>query len=590
MSSNHRTPAVFTAVLLSSIAGLAASSAWAVTNQFRGVNWADSRDNFQSGVLYVSGLSSSDTYDSAFAVGNAVMSQFISKLGANAVRLPINEATVSQYWGTYAGAIDAVLAKGMVVFCYWDSAKTNKPPDMNAFWNMWKTVVDKYGGNDKAYFEIFNEPNMYSKTELGNLYNDWLTRFSTVPKGRVILDGTGNAQNVPDVGSDNRLAGCLLAVHDYSFFGSESMTSESQWADHIKGSVGSYADRTICTEWGGPMSPGSKNGKNYDYLDYSKTPTNYFEAYIRGISSQLRAWNMGSFYWPGLRDGDWYSMTIKSGSGANITLSIPNQSGLDRLQYAWTGPPPSADAGAGGAAGRDGAAAGGAGGAAGSSGTGTGGGGGGASGGTGGAGGGGVGGRGGSSIRTGGAGGGGVGGRGGSSIRTGAAGGGGVGGASVSSGGSGGVIAGSGGVVATGGTSGTETGPARTGGADGTDGSVLGSGGSTTAQGGETGPSQATSSGGALSTVGSGGAGSGGASATGTPSAGEPGCSCAVGRVFQPSSRSYALVLAFAALAAAPRVRRFRQLSAAKTRSVMRNPSVSRATAGRSDAHGSKLC
>ena len=114
-------------MLLSAVAGLAASSAWAVTNQFRGVNWADSRDNFQPGVLYVSGLSSSDTYDSAFAVGNAVMSQFISKLGANAVRLPINEATVSQYWGTYTGAIDAVLAKGMVVFCYWDSAKSNKP-------------------------------------------------------------------------------------------------------------------------------------------------------------------------------------------------------------------------------------------------------------------------------------------------------------------------------------------------------------------------------------------------------------------------------------------------------------------------------
>ena len=410
MSSNYRVPepfTLFTAVLLSAVASLAASSAWAVTNQFRGVNWADSRDNFQSGVLYVSGLSSSDTYDSAFAVGNAVMSQFISKLGANAVRIPINEATVSQYWSTYTGAIDAVLAKGKLVFCYWDSAKSNKPPDMNAWWNMWKTVVDKYVGNENAYFEIFNEPNMYSKTDLNNLYNDWLTRYPTVPKGRVILDGTGNAQNVSDVGSDSRLKDCLLAVHDYSFFGSESMTSESQWADHIKGSVGSYSDRTICTEWGGPMSPGSKNGKDYDYLDYSKTPTNYFEAYIRGISSQLRSWNMGSFYWPGLRDGDWYSMTIKSGSGANITLSIPNQSGLDRLQYAWTGPPPNADAGAGGSTGRDGAAAGGAGGAAGSTGTGTGGGGGGASGSTGGAGGSGSGsgGVGGSTIRTGGAGG-----------------------------------------------------------------------------------------------------------------------------------------------------------------------------------------
>jgi hypothetical protein len=340
-----------------------ASPSLAATNQFRGVNWADSRDNFQSGVLYISGLSSSDTYDSAKATGTAIMDQFVSKLGANAVRMPINEATVSKFWSTYTGAIDAVLAKGKVVLCYWDSAKSNKPPDMNAWWNMWKTVTDKYGGNDNAYFEVFNEPNMYSKTDLNNLYNDWLTRFSTVPKGRVILDGTGNAQNVPDIGGDSRLKDCLLAVHDYSFFGSESMTKESDWSNHIKGSVGNYSDRTICTEWGGPMSPGSKNGKSYDYLDYSKTPTNYFEAYIRGISSQLRTWNMGSFYWPGLRDGDWYSMTIKTGTGANITLSIPNQSGLERLQYAW-GPASTGgnDAGAGGSTGGRGGADGGLGG------------------------------------------------------------------------------------------------------------------------------------------------------------------------------------------------------------------------------------
>jgi hypothetical protein len=263
------------------------------------------------------------------------MDQFVSKVGANAVRLPINEATIQQYWSTYTGAIDAVLAKGQVVFAYWDSHKDNRPPDMNAWWDMWKTVTDKYGSNENAYFEVFNEPNMYNKTELGDLYYSWLTRFPEIPHGRVILDGTGNAQNVPDIGSDDRLKDCLLAVHDYSFFGGESMINESDWENHIKGSVGSYADRTICTEWGGPMSPGSKNGKYYDYLDYSKPPTNYFEGYIRGISNQLRNWNMGSFYWPGLRDGDWYSMTIKDGSGADITLSIPNQSGLDRLHYAW---------------------------------------------------------------------------------------------------------------------------------------------------------------------------------------------------------------------------------------------------------------
>jgi hypothetical protein len=59
-------------------------------------------------------------------------------------------------------------------------------------------------------------------------------------------------------------------------------------------------------------------------------------AYIRGIPEQLREWKMGSFYWPGLRDGDWYSMTKRSGEGANIKLEIVNQSGVDRMQYSWT--------------------------------------------------------------------------------------------------------------------------------------------------------------------------------------------------------------------------------------------------------------
>jgi hypothetical protein len=328
------------------LATLLGTTARATTNQFRGVNWGDARDNFQSGVLYVSGLSSSDTYASALATGTTVMGQFVSKLGANAVRMPINEATVSGYWNTYTGAIDGILSKGIVVLCYWDSAKTNKPPDMNAFWSMWKTVVDKYGGDDSAYFEIFNEPNMYSTTDLIALYSSWLTHFPTVPRSRIILDGTGDAQNVPNIGSASALDGCLLGVHDYSFFGSDTWTSESQWVSQFQGEVGSYADRTVCTEWGGPMSPGSKNGVSYGSLDYSKSPTNFFEAYIRGMSSQLRAWSMGSFYWAGLKDGDWYSMTTKSGTGSGITLSVSNQSGLARMQYAWTG-----TGGAGGAGG-----------------------------------------------------------------------------------------------------------------------------------------------------------------------------------------------------------------------------------------------
>ena len=337
MSKGNKMASRFTAVaLLSGIVYLGSTNVSAVTNQFRGVNWADTRDNFQTGVLYLSGLSSSDTYNSASTTADRIISQFMSKLGSNGVRMPINEATVSNYWSTYTGAIDAALSKGKVVLCYWGKSSGANPVDMNAFWNMWKTVVDKYTNNANCYFEIFNEPSGYNKTDLCNLYDNWLKKYPSVPKNRVILDGSGLAMNVPDVGSDSRFNGCFLAVHEYSFFGSSSSVAESDWANQIKSFVGNYSDRTICTEWGGPMSPGSKNGISYSYLDYSKSPTNYFEAYVRGVSGQLRTWKMGSFYWPGLRDGDWYSMTIKSGSGSSITLSVPNQSGLDRLHYSWT--------------------------------------------------------------------------------------------------------------------------------------------------------------------------------------------------------------------------------------------------------------
>lgn len=349
---------ILTFALVSSIQLAVASNAAAVTNQFRGVNWGDSRDNFQAGVIYVSGLSSSDTYDSALATGTSVMTQFMSKLGANAVRMPINEATVSGYWSTYTGAIDAVLAKGSVILCYWDSAKSNKPADMNAYWKMWKTVTDKYGANKDVYFEVFNEPNMYSASDLISLYSSWLSQFPTVPKPRVILDGTGDAQNVPNIGSASALDGCLLAVHDYTLFASNTWTSESQWVSQFKGEVGSYADRTVCTEWGGPMSPGSKSGISYESLDYSKPSTNYFEAYVRGMSSQLHAWNMGSFYWAGLKDGDWYSMTTRTGTGSSLTLSVSNQSGLAQLQNAWTGPAPSGAGGNGGVGGANAGSAG----------------------------------------------------------------------------------------------------------------------------------------------------------------------------------------------------------------------------------------
>jgi hypothetical protein len=314
-------------------ASATATTAATPTSQYRGVNWADQRDNFVNGVLYPSGLSSTDTYSSAATVASQVVGQLDSITGANTVRIPVNEPTVATYWGTYTGAIDAALGKGNVILAYW-AYSGGKPANMTTFHQMWDTIVGKYASNPNAYFEVINEPYGYSNTDLDNFYNDWLTRYPTVPRGRVILDGAGDATNIAPVGGDSRLANTLLAVHYYTFFAGTS-TSESQWANGIANEIGGYASRTIATEWGAPMSPGSKNGVYYDTINYDIPGGNFFDAYVRGVSSELRTLGVGSVYWPGLRDGDWYSMTRKTGSGAGITLSLVNASGLDRLQYAW---------------------------------------------------------------------------------------------------------------------------------------------------------------------------------------------------------------------------------------------------------------
>jgi hypothetical protein len=97
---------------------------------FHCVNWADPRDNYVNGLLALSGLSSSaDTYATVESKANDILSEFESKLGANAIRIPINEPTVSgAWWNAYKAVIDTAVGKGMkVIVAYW--AYQNGKPD-----------------------------------------------------------------------------------------------------------------------------------------------------------------------------------------------------------------------------------------------------------------------------------------------------------------------------------------------------------------------------------------------------------------------------------------------------------------------------
>lgn len=154
-----------------------ATPATAATNQFKGVNWADTQDNFNTGWVIPDGLSSSDSYSAVYSIASNYIKAFEANLGANTVRLPINVASVSQsWWGSYRGAIDAALAGGMkVILSYWpESSSVGTIDDMSGWTAMWDTVVSDYGSNPNVYFDLMNEPHGYTLSQWESICVAWL--------------------------------------------------------------------------------------------------------------------------------------------------------------------------------------------------------------------------------------------------------------------------------------------------------------------------------------------------------------------------------------------------------------------------------
>ena len=310
--------------------GAATTPALAATSQFKGVNWADPRDNYADDPVVPSGLSTSDSYATTYAKATAVIGAFQTNLGANTVRLPINPYTVNgSFWAAYTGAIDAAVAKGFnVVLSYWEgvAAKNGLIDNTTTYWAMWQTVVAKYAGTSQVYFEPMNEPFGYSQSAWADLAAQWISTYPSVPASRIFVSGTGYNDNVTSVCADSRLAGTYLSLHHYGFWNT-SQTSYAGWVSDLKARIGSCAARTVVDEWGAPMT----TGLNYN----GPINNNYFIAYVQADSDTLRALGMGSIYWPGLRTGDSYSMTTLGGSGTSLTLTTNNASGASRLQWAW---------------------------------------------------------------------------------------------------------------------------------------------------------------------------------------------------------------------------------------------------------------
>jgi len=326
------------------VAVTAAAPAHASTEGFRGVNWADQRDNFVNNTLVLGGLSTSDSYSTTVAKTNAVLAGFENNLGANTIRIPVNYPTVSgSYWSSYRGVIDAAGARGFrVIVSYWeaDSSRDGRVDNLTQFWSMWQTIVSAYGSSSHVYFEPMNEPHGYTDNEWKNVAAEWLSRYSSVPKGRVMISGAGYNERLLTVLTDSRFNGTLVSAHIYGFW-NESQYSEAAWRADLRNSIGSYASRVLITEWGAPMTTG---------LDYNQPSSNNAHvSFIRGIAAEARALGIGTVYWPGIRVNDSYRLQQLNGSGTNLTLTTTNASGRDQLRHSW---------GLGGTGGGDGGASG----------------------------------------------------------------------------------------------------------------------------------------------------------------------------------------------------------------------------------------
>lgn len=309
--------------------GSGADGAPEPAKNFKGFNWADRRDNFVNGVLYVSGLSVSSTDAEAQTLTAMVMKTW-QDVGANTVRLPINLPTVkSSFWSVYKGVIDKATSMGFkVILCPWTTDHSQKVQNTNDFWAMWDIVTKDYGNNSRVYFELMNEVS-YSAPIWRSICDDWLSRYVTattlIPKGRVIIPGCGKhgERNSNQMGQFPEFNECLLAVHLYDPWDLTS-TDVTKWYDLAKSEIEPYGDRTIVTEFGQKMTGGA---------DFMAAPSaDSTVDYLAGLSKYMREHQMGGTYWVGLRDGDSWSLFNRHGTES---MTVTNPSGLKRLQYAW---------------------------------------------------------------------------------------------------------------------------------------------------------------------------------------------------------------------------------------------------------------
>jgi hypothetical protein len=313
------------AVLLLTTSTVAPAAVQGASSDFRGVNWADPRDNYAGDAVVPSGLATTDDYRTVYRTTQRMVQGFRQNLGANTLRLPINPASVgTTWWKSYRGAIDAATNSGnKVILSYWEAntSKDGLVDDVVAWNAMWDTVVWAYRDNPRVYFEPMNEPHGYTLEQWVSVGSRWLARHHRVPRGRVVISGTGYNDNVTGVGAAKELRGTLLSLHFYGFWA--SYTQEAEWTADLRARIGSYAGRTIIDEAGAPMTTG---------LNYGAHNGNVYTSYFAALTNTARALKMGLVYWPGLRFGDAYSIESLTADGRLVDNSV---TGVAQLRWGY---------------------------------------------------------------------------------------------------------------------------------------------------------------------------------------------------------------------------------------------------------------
>jgi cellulase (glycosyl hydrolase family 5) len=327
-------------LLISGLASLAvASLASADTRHFQGVNWAVLGDNFVEDILVLHGLDESDDYETVKAKADVIYTGFEDNLGINTIRLPVNTHTAeSTWWDAYSGVIDAASDHDFkVILAYWEdgAASAGKIVDLNAWNAMWDIVVDKYGNDSLIHFEPMNEPHGYSADAWKAVAADWLERYSFIPRERVLIGGTGYSQDARPICADSRFDGTLVSHHVYEFM-RRDVTTYDGWLKVYQDGVGDSrcASRIVTTEFGAPMD------KGFDYSDPDSSEN--FVRYFHAVTELMREMSIGSTYWPALggkitagQEDDHYAIQKMEGTGTDLTLTTPSDSGSRRLFYGW---------------------------------------------------------------------------------------------------------------------------------------------------------------------------------------------------------------------------------------------------------------